>query len=185
MARNKRRKRKKEPQKRQFVPPLFRWLSFLRMVPGWIRGTVVAIGLVVTLLQGYPWLSVEEGARLDDKNPYATLFSVANEGYFPVTDLNADCHMSPSADNHGNTFAVDFAPESFAGFLSHSQKATLPCFRTIALEGSGALSVTGDLTVTVTYSLYPFSLRILRRHQQFHFRAVSGRDGRKYWTYIN
>ena len=144
------------------------------------------ISLVVALIGlwwAFPHLSVSAGDLLDSKNPYSTLFLVTNEGLIPVTNLEADCHISPLRDNFGNTFeTIEIGPQPFAAYLAHAQKASLPCFRVLSLGGNASLSEAGDLTVTVTYFTYP--LHILRMHKQFRFRTVRAPNGQMHWIYV-
>jgi len=146
------------------------------------------LSLVVALLALYeaiPQLSVDEGVSLDAKNPYSSLFSVANEGYIPATNLNALCEMS-FTDNHGNNFGyVGTSSPHFADRLDHAGRSTLPCFKSVGLKGQVALTTVGDLKVTVEYSVWPLPNELLARHQQFHFKAIAGPDGQTHWTYVN
>ncbi len=180
MARNqtrkRRRKRKPTPEPRA---------SYLRKLPGWAWGLLGAFAVVISVLQGWPWLAIDEGSSLDGKNPYTTLFRVRNDGYLPVSDLDAVCHVTPIKDNSQNVFDLTNSQLQFATFLSHSQSVTLPCFNTITLQGYTRLSDAGDLVVTVKYSLYPLSFKFLRKHQDFRFRPIQSTDGHWNWLYLN
>jgi len=43
------------------------------------------LATAITLLEGYPWLSIYEESQLDPANPLPTLFNVANEGHRPAS----------------------------------------------------------------------------------------------------
>jgi hypothetical protein len=160
--------------------------AFFRRIPGWTWALVAGLATVLSLLTGYPWLAIDEGGRLDERNPYSALFSVRNDGYLPVADLDADCQVSSARVGGLGFNNIHSSQEHFATFLSHSRKATLPCFRAFYLRGDAPpFSVAGDLTNRVTYALWPFSFHVLRRHQDFHFKATSSPDGQMYWTYVS
>jgi hypothetical protein len=67
--------------------------SLLRRILSWKWAWALAVfaATVVSLLEGYPWLSIQEGPLLDPSNPYSEMFSVSNGGYVPITDLDASC----------------------------------------------------------------------------------------------
>src|ERR1700730_9517027 len=69
-------------------------IPFWKRIPGWLYGAVVALSVLITTLEGYPWLSVQEGPLLDPQNPYSELFSVSNGGYAPVSNLGAYCFLN-------------------------------------------------------------------------------------------
>lgn len=170
-----------EPSRlRLSLKTLWAWLK----LPKWVWVALVVLATVITLLEGYPWLSVEEGARLDERNPYSTLFSVTNEGYIPATDFDSDCSLS-FTDNERSNFNTTVVNHHFAQRLNHAGKATLPCFRSVLLGQYASFTRVGDLTETVTYSLYPFSFKFLRKRQVFRFSAVSGQDGKMHWIFVN
>ena len=162
----------------------FSLLSVLRKMPFWAWLVVIALTTGITLLEGFPWLSVEEGARLDDRNPYSTLFSLTNEGYFPVTNLSVVCELT-FVDNRYSDFHERSIRDGFAEKLNHSDKATIPCFDSVAIDQNTSFRSVGDLTATVAFSVYPFYSNRFRRHRTFRFRAVPGPDGRMHWTYSN
>src|ERR1039457_2409174 len=62
--------------------------------PRWAWVVLVFLATVITLLEGYPWLSVEEGPLLDPNNAYSELFLLKNDGYIPITDLRVICAPS-------------------------------------------------------------------------------------------
>lgn len=83
-----RRKNKTRKQKRQPSPPVqaSQLPVPLPKVPYWKRGhkhlysIIVFATLAITLLEGYPWLSIQTDAILDPSNAYSQMFSIANEG---------------------------------------------------------------------------------------------------------
>jgi hypothetical protein len=192
MAQNRKRKknRNKKPAK-QHAKKRPTQLTFLRRIPSWGKVLITVftvsttvISLVFIFVQAKPWLTVDEGERLDPQNQYSSLFSVRNDGYLPVTNLEANCHIQPSVNSYGNYFDITDSTQQFAASLSYSQRATLPCFSMVSFGGSPPLPGFGDLTITVTYSVYPFSFRWLRKSQQFHFKAIPGKDNRMHWIYV-
>lgn len=67
-------------------------LPFWKSIPAWVYALVVALSVVITLLEGYPWFSLQRDDSLSLTNPYKTIFSVGNEGYVPIVDLDAECY---------------------------------------------------------------------------------------------
>src|ERR1700683_16890 len=59
-------------------------------------------GALITIAGSYPWLSVDRGDLIDPTNPFSELFEVRNDGYIPVTHLDALCvaNFSSSGNTH-------------------------------------------------------------------------------------
>lgn len=191
MARNRKGKgrRRKRPTGRRHKSVIPR-LPYLQRVPGHAWALVAGLAAMVSLLQFCPWLAVGQGAQVDERNPYSTLFFISNEGYLPVVDLTAVCTSSFATDTGTHFDNNQFHFGRFADYLAHSQKASLPCVHMLGLGPKvgtiSPLTSIGTLTVTVTYSLYPFSSRwfkFLRKHQAFRFKPIEGPNHTYYWTY--
>ncbi len=160
------------------------FFQFWRKVRWWAWLGVIVLATAITLLEGYPWLSVSEGAALSTQNPFSTLFYVTNDGYLPVDNLNANCSASFD-DGHGNHFnSIGSGYPQFAHRLNHSGRATIPCFRMIELKNIGPLTHV-SLSVTITYSAWPFSCHACRRHQVFLFSGVTADNGQTMWTFVS
>jgi hypothetical protein len=189
MAQNRKRKRKRtrKPAGPRLQKRSNLGIGFLRKIPWGVWTFIAVLALVVTLLEGYPWLSIEENANLDERNPYSTMFLIANEGYVPATDVTVDCKVSSLATDVGSTAQNLRLTARVASFMTHSQRRTLPCFQMIGLDNSVSFAEVGDLTMTVTYSLFPFSpvFSGLRRNQVFHFKSISSHDGRIHWEFVD
>jgi hypothetical protein len=54
----------------------------------------------------------------------------------------------------------------------------------IHVDRQFAFATVGDLTAKVSYSLLPLNIRLLRRTQEFRFRAVKKADGQFLWTFV-
>jgi hypothetical protein len=82
---------------------LFRWCISHRP-HSWVWLLFVVLATVITLEEGYPWLSISKDEALNERNPYQTMFYVTNEGYFPALDLRSTCTegMVDSARNDIN-----------------------------------------------------------------------------------
>lgn len=152
-----------------------------------IYGLVGIFALTITLLEGYPWLSMQRDDLLNADNPYSTLFSITNEGYFPVVDLDAVC----VPDFRGQKVIVSGNNISFRGFakyLAHSQRASVPCFKAIGGTGLPSLLKNSDqikLNILIEYSLFGLSVPFLRRSKEFQFSAIKSDDGSLHWTFQN
>ena len=182
MAKNKGKTRKQNkpmPQMQANQQP-----SLWRRIPGWFYFLLVFSTLVVTILEGVPWLSIDEGNLLDSQNPFSALFSVTNGGYIPVTNLDANCILSFRNQRQNVSFTQgDFSFTHFADYIAHSGRATLPCWRSIDIKNIPLEKA--EMKVIVTYSLYPFTSKVLRRHQTFNFEAIKANDGSLHWTYVS
>ena len=144
------------------------------------------------MLEGYPWLSIQRDDSLSTTNPYATLFSVANEGYIPLTDLDANC--GPDFGDTKYTFGIRDSAlvyHHFAQWLAHSDRVTLPCFHAINLIGgtdlAGQLKASDivKLTISVSYTFMYINVPFLRRSETFNFSAVRADDGSLHWKFIH
>jgi hypothetical protein len=161
-------------------PPVAPSQSLIRKVPKAVWWVIGALAVIVTLLEGYPWLSIQEGVLLNPSNPYSELFSISNAGYIPVTDLDASCvvnFQSPhsSMTNSGATF------RGFAQYIGHGKTATIPCFMTVSAwqVPSGA-----RFDVYISYAFYHLNFDRLRRHQVFQFQCILGNDGAPHWIFL-
>jgi hypothetical protein len=141
-----------------------------------------ALAILGTLIEIYPWLSIEEDALLDPHNPFSELFVVTNEGYIPVTDLDALCTGNGSVSARGNTFAnIRREDRRFADYLGKGGRVTAPCFRLMhgISPDSGA-----TLDIKITYAFYHLNLSLLRRSQTFYFKSIIGDDGAQHWQFL-
>src|SRR5271163_3666205 len=97
--RRKRRRLKKETP-RPITSPLpettekNKSVSVLKRIPRWFYLSLVVGTLLVTLLEGYPWLSLQKDDSLNSQNPYKTMFVAANDGYVLITDVDVSCIVS-------------------------------------------------------------------------------------------
>lgn len=161
---------------------------FWARIPVWVWLLFVFLATAITLLEGYPWLSIERDDSLNALDPYETMFSVANEGYVTLTDLDALCF--PDFGNKEYTLGVrdsEFTYPHFAKSLFHSSRVTLPCFKPIRMRRSpdelNASSLI-NLTIVVNYAFMGINLAFLRRSQTFEFSAERAADGSLHWKYI-
>lgn len=140
------------------------------------------MAIVITLAEGYPWLSVQEGALLDPTNPYSEMFNITNGGYIPVTNLDATCIMNFTSP-YGGFKDSGARYQNFANYLSHGGSATIPCF-TMLDAGARQVPNGAKYDVTIVYSYYGLNYSSLRRHQSFHFQSTVGRDGLAHWIFL-
>jgi hypothetical protein len=145
---------------------------------------VVFATLVITLLEGWPWLSIEKDTQLDPLNPYSEMFVVVNTGYIPITSLDALCVSSFSGrrekfENMGSRWP------GFATYLGHEGRVTIPCFRHISIGSSFAVNPEATLDITIIYAFPYLNFTPLRRSQEFRFKAISSTDGTLHWQYLD
>jgi len=171
-------------------PSLWRWLKFPKWA--WVVSSVLAtvLATVITLFEGYPWLSVSEGSSLDTADPFSELFKVTNDGFAPVMSLDADCWMNTKFKNTTTHIEIGnntFGFPNFAGKLYHSRSASLPCFKVFD-ENIGHLPsplAEAEMSVSVSYSFWPLKRRSWRRKQTFNFTGVKARNGEWHWLFDN
>lgn len=161
-----------------------------RRIPSSLWAVIVVATLVITLLEGVPWLSVEENELLDQNNPYSALFFVENDGYAPISDLDAICEANLTTEAPQFITNNVFQFDHFADYIAHSGRATIPCFHAIGRTGrvfigTNSRVMRGDLKITISYSFYPVSWHRLRRHQSFRFKAVADKNGSLHWTFAS
>jgi hypothetical protein len=157
-------------------------------VPGWCWTLIVIFSVLITVLEAYPWLSIQRDDSLDPSNPYATTFIVTNDGYLPITDLDVICDPEVVYNQRGmGYFSVsenDMHFPPFSSYLAHSEKTTLPCFDVLNMDTGMASGIRkANLTVTVTYAFIHPNIKPLRRSQRFSFHGVKGKDGSWHWIY--
>lgn len=182
MAQKRKRKRKRKgppPQRQSKTLPIAR-RSILRRLPAWLWFCIVLATVVVTLGEGWPWLSVSEVTNLDSHNPYSTVFQLSNAGYIPAVNLDAKCVSSFSVGT--NSFdSVSGGFSHFAKQLNHSDRADIPCFRSFV---GGPFSDVKHLDVVITYSVWPFHSEF-RISKTFRFSLLTTSANLPYWTFEN
>jgi hypothetical protein len=203
MAKNTgRRKRPKQELKgRRLMPPPLPLVvqevmhkPLWKRIPRWVYLLLVLLTLAVTSLQGYPWLSIQRDDSLSSTNPFRTTFSIANEGYIPITDIDVDCTMSFSGENAAvRVFDNTLGFEGFARQLVHGDRITLPCFQAINEMSQTINGVDFDnpknfqhcgLTISISYALVYVNFKRLRRSQNFNFATELADDHSLHWVYL-
>ncbi len=160
-----------------------------KRIPKWIYAIFGVLALIGSLLALYPWLSIQKDDSFSATDPYGTAFSVANDGYIPIVDLEAVCY--PDYGDDARTWGVfsNYMPyPHFAKMLAHSDRATLPCFRIAKIFSAPEMlnaSSRVNLTIFVNYAFMGFNAKALRRHQEFRFRAVRAEDNSLHWIFLH
>jgi len=164
------------------------WWTFWKRIPSWVYALLVAFSIVITLLEGYPWLSVEESTFVDPQNPFSQMFKLKNGGYIPVTNLDAYCNPTFHASGirpitvRNNT--IQFI--RFADYLAHDGSVTIPCFKIPNIfkqESPGPIANNSSLTIEITYAFFSLDVSWLRRSQKFKFVSITGADGTQHWIF--
>lgn len=175
------RQRPQKPEQPE-APPKKALGVWVTRIPLWVKLLVVGSTLLITLLEGWPWLSVGEQSFLNPSNPYSEMFKVVNTGYLPVTDLSAKCRLDFS-DSRQNRFSnVNVIFDHFADYLAHDGQATIPCFRAVE---TNQVNAGASLEIVISYDLFYASLRFLRKSQRFRFRSVVDKNGNHHWEYLS
>ena len=188
MGRRRNKKRRPTANKTPAPPPAppspsrSQQIHWWRRILHWKWAVLVFVATVVTLAEGYPWLSIEEGWMLDPHNPLSEMFRVVNGGYLPVTNLDAICETTFTNANHISFYDNRFRFDNFADYLAHDGSATIPCFRGI---NSRPMETGTTLDITINYSLYHINFSLLRRSQKFRFRSVTDKAGSHHWIFLS
>jgi hypothetical protein len=184
MAKRQRKRKPKRVLHQESIGPTPLW----RKVPRWAYGLVIALSLVITALQGYPWLTIAGGARLNPNNPFSEIFNVTNEGYIPITDPHIDCVWHWKYHVQGwpeSSFNIAFTPGfPSISFVGHGAKFSAPCYDLEFLNNPAfERPLPGSsIDVKVSYAYWPINLRWLRRSQTFHLKTV-GKEGSQQWEF--
>jgi hypothetical protein len=153
----------------------------LRRIPSKVLGYLVLISSLGALVIFYPFLSIEEGVSFNTGNPFATSFSVANEGIFTATDLSAKCSMSASFGVGNILSDVGTVHTDFAPALRYKHRQTIPCFTDTAFS-AGSIKSGAMLRIAISYGIFGIPIH---RPQSFNFEAERGAEGAYHWTYQN
>lgn len=180
------------PPVSQFRPPSKEKtkVALWKRIPRWIYLGFSALGfaaVLVTLFQAYPWLSIQEGPRLDPRNELSQMFLIVNGGYIPLTHLDAVCVPNFAAgDTHGDVrIDAPFPFLGFADYIGHDGRVTIPCFRVLQIGKNVQMSQGTTLDVSVSYAFWALNFPRLRRTQVFRFKSVRGPDGTSQWEYLS
>jgi len=172
------------PPKGKAQPPALAKDPFWKRSHKTLYGSIVVATLSITLLEGYPWLSIQENAFLDPLDPYSQMFSITNQGYIPLTDVDVNCLPSYTTSANVEFRNIAFPFHGVADYLGHAGTVTIPCFQiadVVKIVGNKLPNAT--LEIVVTYALYHANVKPLRRSQRFHFRSVIARDQSQHWEF--
>ena len=118
--------------------------------------------------------------------------STTNEGYLPAVDLRSTCTegMVDSAGNNfnfntGGTPGQRVSEEKFAAHLTHAEHATIPCYRHIVMKGEWPAFVKAQLSINVSYYVWPLTCRYCARKQTFRMEGAPDVGGNLHWTFVN
>jgi hypothetical protein len=116
-------------------------------------------------------------------DPYTEMFTLTNEGYAPVTQLQIDCLLKIRAIKFGQEGGFSFpmrAPIDPARVLGHESRITVPCIVKI----SGLEPTAGSkLDITISYAFWHLNLPWLRRSETFHFLSIGSTDS-QHWQIL-
>jgi hypothetical protein len=178
MAKTKPERKSKHVSQEARVKPIPTW----RKVPKWVYFLIVAFSVLITLLEGYPWLSIAGGERLNPSNPFSEIFNVTNEGYIPITEPHVDCEWHYKYQVQGwpeSTFYIAFSPQiPPISFIGHEARFSAPCY-SLKFANNPAMEhpLSGStMDIKISYGFWPISLRWLRRSQTFHLETVGEQD---------
>ena len=147
-----------------------RSISTRRGVPLWLYGFLCLALLLLCLLQFHSWISVEQGASTDVKNPLATPFYVVDEGDLAVLNVSVVCEYLTQTGMHIARVSKVLEP------LTFKQRQMLPSATSIADTPRSYGST--SFTVTVDYRVEWLPLH---RSQTFRFKSAALAGGTYLW----
>jgi hypothetical protein len=177
------------PQKVPSIPqspqPSIKWW---KRIPRRTYALVVVFGLAITLFEGYPSLSLHEGGFLQPNNGLSEMWILQNDGYIPITNLDATCAFDAHFSSSHDTVMFDmhngsFSYANFAEYLGHGGTVTLPCFQGTDIDDQVHLTTGSNLTVAIGYAFYHLNFAVLRPTQKFHFVSIVGPDRVQHWVH--
>jgi hypothetical protein len=139
--------------------------------------TLGGAAALLALFVLYPWLSLELGDRLNDKDPFGIIMNASDEGYLPLTDVSVMCYIDLETTS-GNVFkngATGY--DHIAKSLSYKHKLSLPCGIKV---NTGIKKV--DLRVLVSYNIWFIPGR---RTQDFFLVGVIDSEQNWHWLFKN
>ena len=172
-------------------------IPFGRKIPPTVYAVLVSLGLLITLLEGYPWLPLQEGGgTINPLNPYKTLFLLVNQGYAPITDIDVQCIPQFKTTDYVSFPGEITVQHPVAGTYWHNGQATLPCVGSVnypdephppggILLRPNSLITEASMQVKVIYSFLGLRFKQLRRSQTFKLRAIRVADGSFRWLISN
>jgi hypothetical protein len=153
-----------------------------KKIHGSIYTSMVFLAIVITLAEGYPWLSIAEGERLNLSDPFSELFTATNEGYVPIIVPEVTCVFHRNLFLFGRNVAwnLQVQPEfnSTITVVGHGEKFTVPCAWAKLIGVDPLPGSTMD--IKISYAFWPVSVRWLRRSQGFHLQTV-GEKNSQHW----
>jgi hypothetical protein len=167
-------------------PPTLASVPFWKRIPAWVYLAVGVLSIVITLLEGYPWLSIQERGFTDPANPYSQIFVVSNGGYVPLTDLDAYCYPNFKTSSGNAMLNAKYDSHSFADYLGHDGYVGIPCFELASnFHFPGQYNSGSELTIQISYAFYHLNLKSIRRSQWFSFSSILGKDGSQHWVPVS
>lgn len=145
-----------------------------------VAGLAFAVlGMISTLGYFRARVSVTPGQTLKDSDPFATMFTLQNEGEFTLYNVKFSCLIDTSGfENRTYKVAGNFAndPSFDVPELASGVKTNAPCYAGFDLNSPVTHA---DATLIVSYrpSFYPF-----RKTSQFHYRAYQKPDKSYAWV---
>jgi hypothetical protein len=149
------------------------------------------LATAITLLEGYPWISLQKDESLNPANPYRTMFVAVNEGYVPLSSIEVSC-ISTFKTTTG-AFDHNVATYPIGATIWHEGRFTIPCTHVLKSTNdpdsgpwitAGVDEVTeADMDVAISYSILGISMKPFRRSRSFHVKAEKSADSSWHWSF--
>ena len=145
--------------------------SIRRRVPPRLLGLLSLALVLLYLLQFHSWISIEQGASADARNPFATPFYLVDNGYLSVLNVSVSCEYLTQT---GNPMVRVSKVVARLGF---KERQLLPCTTSIAENRPTYGSTSFSVTVGYRVEWLP-----MHRSQAFRMKSAALADGTYLWV---
>lgn len=169
-----------------------------KTIPFWKRistagyAILAFLALLIALMQGYPWLSLQKDESMDPSKPYSSMFLLTNTGYISATDIDVYCDVSFLAAGNMRIEDANVVFPNAADELGHGGYFTLPCMDSIRTIES---SIQGwrlaqrpvseaSMKIMVRYTMFHIS-KFKPLHRTFHLKAIKAANNEWRWIFMD
>ncbi len=158
-------------------------IATLRKAARVVSIIALLIGLSAAILQHLPRISVIPSSSLDPSNPFATPFTVSNDGYLDVYNATIVCNLKYVKDANENTVVGPFpvyGQTTLARDLAPGFPVTVPC--NFPSRGAAVLFEAPIATAKISISVQ-FRPAFLpwRRSRAYNFFMARDNQGQIHW----
>jgi hypothetical protein len=145
-----------------------------------VGGFALVVGLFVTIYSLKPKIIVSVGEKLDNEQPFSTLFNISNDGLLTIHSVNRTCVVNEvETVDHAILSKTEFTSnkEGFINKLEPGEAVTTNCM----VIYSRSRIIKADISVVISFhsAYWPFQLS-----KPYRFVGAMAKDGQIRWTTI-